>query len=196
MNDHDPHSANPPGDHVKPAEVTSTAAPTEGASSSGVRVRAAGLRDLPAIHGLYEELVASQRDPFTELITNPAMVAWTLRRSRQQLLADERWTGAVIEDGAGTLVGYAAALMERQASIYTVEHYGSLSEIYVSAAYRRQELGSRLVAFLLETLAARGIMLVEAHAPASDPGAIAFLESLGFGANQVQLYRHLHPPQA
>ncbi|MDX9721116.1 MAG: GNAT family N-acetyltransferase [Myxococcota bacterium] len=154
--------------------------------SSNYVVRPLQLRELNELHELYLRFTQELDDPLLCLRANPKMVAWQLRMVRQQLLAENRYLCfvAIHEE---RIVGYAAALVESQSSVFETSMYGELSELYVLEEHRRRGVGRRLVERLLEAFEGAGVEHVALSA--SGDSSRLFCEALGFQAVSVNYRR-------
>lgn len=152
-----------------------------------ISYRSVSLRDLDALQALHLELNASESNPFTALSENTSQVAFELKRLRQALLASERYVCVVAHAGEAGLVGYCAATLEQTPSVFRLSMYGTISELYVSPAFRRRGVARELVQRVLGTLAARGVTMVEATVSTAQSEGQSFFSSLGFRPQVVHM---------
>lgn len=149
-------------------------------------LREATRRDIPAVAALWHEMMEFhqrvdprfhfRRDIQKELERH----LWQTIRSRDAALF-------VAEDG-DSLVGYIAGEIHHRRPIYPAGTYGFISDLCVTAARRREGIGSRLVAVLLDWFRSRGITTVELLVAVANPVSTGFWRAMGFG-EYLQLLR-------
>jgi GNAT superfamily N-acetyltransferase len=86
----------------------------------------------------------------------------------------------VVADHGGAVTGYILGEMHVRRPIYPVGSYGFISDICVTAAWRKQGVGRALVESLDQWFASRKVTTVELLAAALNPHSIEFWHSLGY----------------
>ena len=150
-------------------------------------IRRMHIEELDAIQDLYAQQSAADADPLAKLRVNPKQHAWEMKRIRQQWLAAQKYLPYIACLG-DTIVGYAAATIERQAHLYEIETVANLGELWVLPDYRRRGIGRALVEELLRAIDQYGISWVSVHLPCDD-ALQNFFAQFGFtpSAREMQL---------
>ena len=146
------------------------------------------LGDLDTIHGLFVEVnkKLSLSDPMARLAENPRQVRWLMRGARQQMMMDRRYFGFIAELD-GVCVGYCTGALQESTSAYRLGLYGSLTELFILEAVRRQGIGTRLVENVLSSFHQNGADWIDVSIPPGDEVAERFFERFGFSAASVRL---------
>ena len=176
-----------------------------------MRVRAARLRDLPAVSRLAAELVRLHHrlDPQRFLLVEPIekgyrlffgrelerkgaviLVAEDERRSREggrALPARARRGGQGPSQGPGQIVGYAYGTMEGRNWNDLLDACGKLNDIYVHESARRHGVGRLLLDAMRSELTARGAPRIVLLTAWGNPNAHAFFESAGFRRTMLEM---------
>jgi ribosomal protein S18 acetylase RimI-like enzyme len=124
----------------------------------------------------------------------PKQHAWEMRRLRQQLITDQRYLPivALLGDGKDThVVGYTAAIIEHQASLFEVQMVASIDELWVVPEHRGRGIGSALMEELFEQIDAFGIEWVKVQMPVNNEETRAFFDKIGFVQKTVEMQIHL-----
>ncbi|WP_398473134.1 GNAT family N-acetyltransferase [Tardiphaga sp.] len=135
-------------------------------------IRAAVAADLPAITAIYEEAVLHGTATFE--IEPPNLAEMT---RRYEALASAGFPYFVAVDGDQVLgYAYAGSYRPRIAYRFTVEN-----SIYLAPAAQRRGIGSRLLATLIESCAAKGFrQMVAVIGDSANAGSIAVHRNAGF----------------
>lgn len=142
-------------------------------------IRAATAADANAIGRLWGELVAYHRalDPHL-----PVAAPDGARRYAQLLLQrlDDPNTHAYVAESNGRPVGFVLGMIvDLVPDIFAEEPCGFLADIYVDAAYRRQGVGRRLVAAMVEGFKKRGVTYFDWQVASLNTEGLAFWRALG-----------------
>ncbi len=147
------------------------------------------LRDLlPLSRALFAEY--ARHDPFFAIDTLrdediTAFFAGTLN-------TDDGATYVAL-DGAA-IVGYMAAFIREQASMYVIKRVGSIAGLMVRPEYRRQGIASRLLAAVHAWMRARGVEYVTLYTSVNNQAALGFYQRHGMRPLQTVLVGRLEPP--
>lgn len=135
-------------------------------------IRAAAAADLPAITAIYEEAVLHGTATFE--IEPPDLAEMT---RRFEALTGAGFPYFVAVDGDQVLgYAYAGSYRPRIAYRFTVEN-----SIYLAPAAQRRGIGSRLLAALIESCAAKGFrQMVAVIGDSANAGSIAVHRNAGF----------------
>lgn len=152
-----------------------------------ITIRRMRIEELDQIQELYAQQAAADPDPLARLRVNAKQHAWEMKRIRQQWLTSQKYLPyvAVMDN---TIVGYAAATIERQAHLYDVETVANIGELWVLPDFRRRGIGRALVEELLRAVDQYGISWISLHLPCDDL-LRKFFEQFGFvqSACEMQL---------
>jgi ribosomal protein S18 acetylase RimI-like enzyme len=85
----------------------------------------------------------------------------------------------VAVDGSD-IVGYVGALIREYPPIFTIQEYGFIEEIAVTADRRRQGIATRLWSAAEEWLRSRGLTTIRVNINVNNPDSQGFFRSLGF----------------
>jgi ribosomal protein S18 acetylase RimI-like enzyme len=112
------------------------------------------------------------------------------RSVEQHLMATLRSRGAriVVAEASGRVIGYVLGEIHQRRPIYPVGTYGFISDISVTADWRRCGVGRALADALLRWFRACGVTAVELFAAERNPVAVEFWRSAGF-AEYLRLLR-------
>lgn len=148
-------------------------------TASGAVIEPADSRDLPALAALLGELFAREHD----FVPDPEKQARALRLI---LAHPEKGRLFVVRVG-GKTVGMANALF----TISTAEggHVVLLEDVILSARYRGQGLGRRLVEHMMEWARGQGFLRVTLLTDGDNHGAQRFYERLGFARSEMLVLR-------
>jgi len=144
-----------------------------------ITVRRAVEADVPGVGVLWKEMMAFHEalDPrFERASDGEERFAEFLRAS----LANEKWLLVVADDG-GTLVGYGMAAVSERPPVLKERRMGLVSDLAVSAAYRRRGIGRRLVDEMMRWFREQGLQHAEVNVATCNPLATAFWRSVRFG---------------
>lgn len=137
-----------------------------------VIVRAAGRRDLDAIHALWRELREEQAK---------ADLRWALanesearaREHREVILADPR-TRLFVAEEAGDVLGYLHAQVDQLDPVYARSRVGTVVDFAVRPERRRQGIGTKLFEACRDWLRSLGLAEVRVAVPVFAEGAHRF----------------------
>jgi diamine N-acetyltransferase len=158
----------------------------EGIVEPAFSVRDARRADLPALGLLWKEMMdfhAAFDDRF-RFLPNAG------RSVEQHLMATLRSRGAriIVAEASGHLIGYVLGEIHQRRPIYPVGTYGFVSDISVTADWRRCGVGRALAEALLRWFRACGVTAVELFAAERNSVSQAFWRSVGF-ADYLRLLR-------
>ena len=94
----------------------------------------------------------------------------------------------VAVDGSD-IVGYVGALIREYPPIFTIQHYGFVEEIAVTADQRRQGIATRLWSAVEEWLRSRGLTTIRVNINVNNPESQGFFRSLGFADDTETLLK-------
>ncbi len=137
------------------------------------------LRDAAACAALYAPFVLGGATSFEEVAPDGVEMAERISR----LTATHPW---LVAERDGGLAGYAYACRHRERPAY---RWSTDVSVYVAEASRRQGVGRRLYAELLERLRGQGFRIACAGITLPNEASVALHESLGFAA--VGVYRDI-----
>lgn len=148
------------------------------------------IKDLDAVQELYQEAIAQLDDPLGAVRVNPKQLAHTMRQMRQNLMAEQRYI-AYVAQHEGALVAYAAALIDTQASLFAVNMYASINEIYVAQPYRQKGIGTQLLRLLESQIRERGITWLCVQLAGNARGLEKFFNKLTFQVQAVEMRKSI-----
>ena len=161
-----------------------------------ITIRRMKIEELDEIQALYEQQVHADDNPITAIRINAKQHAWEMRRLRQQLLTEQRYIAYVAtkenEDKSETFVGYAAAIIESQARLFSVETVASVGELWILPEYRNRGIGRNIVDELFIAIRDRGIEWITVHFPQKADDVMAFFTKIGFEQKSVDMQIHLN----
>lgn len=145
---------------------------------NGFRIRAATPEDTGTITELWKELMdfhqerdscftrsANGHERFAEFVSGRI-----LSETACVLVAEQQ----------GRIVGYCLAAVSKFPPVFEHQEYGAISDLAVSAPWRRGGIGQALVAAALRWFAARAIHRIEVRVAISNEVSTAFWEKMGF----------------
>jgi ribosomal protein S18 acetylase RimI-like enzyme len=143
-----------------------------------VVIRRATKGDLPAIVELWKEFMDfhSRHDP---ILTRSAEGHERFAEYLGERLDDPEAIVVVAEVG-GELVGYCLGAVDHRPAVFDRREYGSVKDLAVTEAYRRQRIGVHLFEAVREWFRERGLDRVELLVATENPAANAFWHRLGF----------------
>jgi len=144
-----------------------------------ISVRRAVEADVPGVVALWSEMMAFHEalDPcFERASDGEERFAEFLRGN----LANEKWLLVVADDG-GKLVGYGMAALSERPPVLKERRIGVISDLAVSAGYRRRGIGRRLVNEMMRWFREQRLRSAEVNVAARNPISTAFWRSAGFG---------------
>lgn len=160
-----------------------------------ILVRRMRIDELEAVQNLYARQIETDDNPLSEIACNPRKHAWEMRRIRQQLLADQRYLAfvAIAENAIAenAIVGYAAAVIERQSRLLAVDTVACIDELWVEPQWRRHGIASTLLDALFQNIQILGIDWVKVHFPNDNDEARALFSKRGFTQKNVEMQRKL-----
>nr|MEE4269391.1 GNAT family N-acetyltransferase [Candidatus Krumholzibacteria bacterium] len=142
-------------------------------------MREAEARDIPGIAELWDEFMAFHEALDPLWVRRPgARVTWLDFIAR--LISDPDFLVLVTENES-RLVGYMVATMQDCPPIFTVERYGFVQEIAVTASCRGQGLARKMYRVAEEWLQSQGANHIRANIDATNELSQEFWKSMGFG---------------
>ncbi|MFA5623647.1 MAG: GNAT family N-acetyltransferase [Bradymonadales bacterium] len=148
------------------------------------------LKDLDAVQQLYLQALDAARDALAKVRVNEKLFAHTMRQMRQELLAQQRYLAWVAE-ADGQILGYIAAVIETQASLFEVSRYANINEIFILPEYRRRGVGTGLVNCLQSQVDALGLEWLCVQFPKSAQGLENFFNKLTFESQAIEMRKRL-----
>ena len=159
-----------------------------------VSIRRISIDDLDVIQALYESQNEIDSDPLSALRVNNIRHAIEMKRIRQQWIIEQRYLAFVAtipNNGAEKCIGYIAALIESQASLFKVESYANIGELWILPDYRGHGIGKCLAEELLENIRNLGIEWVSVHLNTDNDIVENFLKKVGFKTCAIEMRRQL-----
>ncbi|HXU22821.1 MAG TPA: GNAT family N-acetyltransferase [Tepidiformaceae bacterium] len=163
-------------------------------AAAAVTVRPANLGDGPAFYEAWQALRLHYANTDRRIIPAPVSQQEFLAGFRERVGRQESADFiAIVED---RVVGFISGRIEENQPDRLPERHATVGHLYVDAAYRRGGLGRRL----FEEIAAwardaDGVSHFEMPVLVADPGARAFLVSLGFTPFIQRLWAPLSAPE-
>lgn len=117
------------------------------------------------------------------------------RDTLQEWIGDDRCCVLVAESN-GQLVGYTIGRLAENPPVLEPRLYGHVSDICVTPAWRRRQVGRRLFIALRKWLQQRGCSTVQLHVAAQNPAAQAFWREMGFSPFTSRMWLDLEPQEA
>ena len=157
-------------------------------------IRRMRIEEIDEIQQLYAQQIQADDNPLTAIRITPKQHAWEMRRLRQQLITDQRYMPIVALLGEGKdaqIVGYTAAIIEHQASLFEVQMVASIDELWVVPEHRGRGIGSALMEELFEQIDALGIEWVKVQMPVNNEETRSFFDKIGFVQKTVEMQIHL-----
>ncbi|MEP7052837.1 MAG: GNAT family N-acetyltransferase [Pseudomonadota bacterium] len=160
-----------------------------------VIVRAAEIRDLPAIAELAGELVR-QHFGFDaqRFMLIPDVEAGYARFFGGELSKPK--TIILAAELEGSVVGYAYARLEARDWNALLDTHGALHDIFVKQSVRRQGVARRLVEAVRERLRAKGAPRLVLQTASKNQAGREFFAALGFRETMIELTCELGPTAA
>jgi len=142
------------------------------------RIREANRRDLPALVALWQEMMDYHRG-YDERFRFSANAPREVERHLLETLRS-RAARIMLGEAEGHVIGYIVGEVHARRPIYPVGTYGFISDICVTAGWRRRGVGRALVGALDAWFAPQKVTSVELFAAALNPESIAFWRSMGY----------------
>jgi GNAT superfamily N-acetyltransferase len=154
-------------------------------------IHEANRRDLPALVSLWQEMMDYHRSYDARFRFSPNAP----REVERHLLETLRSRAAriLVAEAAGRLIGYIVGEAHARRPIYPDGTYGFISDICVTAEWRRRGVGGALVRGLDAWFTAQKVTSVELFAAALNPGSIAFWRAMGYD-DYLRLMRRDYDP--
>jgi ribosomal protein S18 acetylase RimI-like enzyme len=95
----------------------------------------------------------------------------------------------LVAESDGRIVGYILGELHSRKPIYPAGRYGFISDLSVTADYRRQGIGRALALAVLDWFRLHRVTAVELFAAEANPVSLAFWRSLGFH-DFLRMMRH------
>lgn len=153
------------------------------------RIRTAIEADLKAIGLLWEELMDfhAERD---ETFTRCAGGRDSFVEHVGTCISSEQWHVLVAERD-GELLGYCLACIKQRPPVFEVRDFGSIDDLLVAAAARREGLGERFVREAEQWFKDAGISRVELRIAVTNEVSSAFWRKMGYTPYMETAYRAL-----
>lgn len=155
------------------------------------KIRPAGLIDLGQVGRLHHRHLAwhATLDPDYTPPSPESLAQWHAERLGDRLQA------LFVADLEGLVIGFVTARIEpasaavrwRWFQIETPQRPGSIGDLFVDEAYRRQGVGAALVATVRQWLRHAGATRIELTVLAQNPAGQAFWEAVGFAPHRLIL---------
>lgn len=152
-------------------------------------IRPAAARDIPEIVEVWGELAL-----FHATLNRAFAPSATWREEYRQFirgLLGRDDALAVVAEADDRLIGYGVGRTSLLPAFFERRRRGYIHDIVTRASYRRQGVGRRLVAALLEWMHASGVVTVELTVAVRNPDAVAFWAAQGFIPYMHHLKREL-----
>ena len=94
---------------------------------------------------------------------------------------------AVGSSGAGPLVGFLVAGVEKEIPIYQLREFGLIHDLWVDEDYRHEGVARQMVTLAIERFAQIGVPQVRLHAAWENAPARALFERCGFRPSSVEM---------
>lgn len=103
--------------------------------------------------------------------------------------ADESSRGVLLvaEEEPKLLVGFIVATIEKEISIYRLEEFGIIHDIWVEPEYRQASIGRQLVMQAVESLIRMGVKQIRLDTAAVNDAARRLFTSCGFRVSVVEM---------
>jgi len=155
-------------------------------SSSEFTLREAAKADLATVVDLWRELIAHHVELGDTLRLAPdAEKSWRTWAKNHIHAADSR---VVLAEADGRAVGMAVGMERETPPVFGERRRGFITDLYVTAGWRRKGVGRALAEDLLGWFRDRGLEAAELAVASVNPGAEAFWRALG-GAEQRRTMR-------
>jgi ribosomal protein S18 acetylase RimI-like enzyme len=89
------------------------------------------------------------------------------------------------------IVGYAIFYIHQRAPVFEEESFGMISDLVVTAAYRRKGIGGKMVKAMVDWFDSRGIERIELMVASHNKIAYSFWNKYGFDDYKHVLHRNL-----
>lgn len=158
----------------------------------GLTVRDADQADVPAIIGLWTEMMGchAELDP-----------VWTLRDGAGEgfeaflrSTLESRVCFVLVAELEGAPVGYLLARIGELPPVFLVRERGEICDLAVTAKHRRQGIGTMLVNSALRRFHEQGLREVELSVAVCNPTSQSFWRSMGFQPLLLRLLRKTNDP--
>jgi ribosomal protein S18 acetylase RimI-like enzyme len=152
-------------------------------------VRAATRRDVPAIVGLWEELMDfhQARDPFFTRVHNGRRLFAKFVEENIRNEAVCVWVATV----EGKIAGYCQGMLEQHPPVLAEPRYGQILDFMVAAEYRRAGIGEQLFKALCDWFRREGMRRIEVRHSTANESAARFWSKMGFQPYLQTLFRDL-----
>lgn len=141
-------------------------------------IREAHRRDLPSLGALWQEMMDYHRTYDLRFRFSPNAPREVERHLLETLKS--RAARIFVAEAEGKVIGYIVGEVHARRPIYPVGTYGFVSDICVTAAWRRRGVGGSLVTALDAWFATQKVTSVELFAAALNPHSIAFWRAMGY----------------
>lgn len=143
-----------------------------------ILIREAARRDVAAITALWKEMMDfhGAQDPRFRFSPDAT------REFERHLVATLKSRGArvFVAEGEGEVIGYILGEIHVRKPIYPVGKYGFISDICVTARWRRRGIGRALVERLIAWFLRNDVTAIELFVAEANPVSMAFWEAMGF----------------
>lgn len=100
---------------------------------------------------------------------------------------DARSVFLVGEREEGKLIGFLIGTVEREMSIYRLEEFGFVHDLWVEEEYRHEGVGRQLVMEAVERFTRLGVKQIRLDVATANPAARALFETCGFRASVTEM---------
>jgi GNAT superfamily N-acetyltransferase len=154
-----------------------------------VVIRTAVPEDAQAILKLWQEMMEfhSARESFFTLRPEASRSFLAYIRERMK----NAQACVAVAERRGEIVGYGMGVISDYPPVYRIDKYGQICEMAVTSSWRRSGLGGKLLKFLQDWFAIRGIRRLEVRAASANEIAEAFWRRSGFKPYMEILERSL-----
>lgn len=149
-----------------------------------IRIRQATEKDLEGLLDLWEEFtgyLARVEPDFFQLKPDARNI---YRRMVEERLWLPEHLILVAEDG-DKLVGYHTASIRYPGEVFVQTPFGHISDLYLKASYRKQNLGQQMIHTAAEWFKTRGITHLDVKTFSANPKGQQFWEKNGFTAYEM-----------
>lgn len=143
-----------------------------------VVLRQATLQDIPAIVGLWKEMIDFHRIRdtfFTRAVNGEDVFAEYVEKN-----INSETACVYVAIVGGTIIGYCQGTQEKHPPVLAHTDYGQILDFAVSADYRRAGIGERLCQALLDWFVLKGVYRIEVRHSEFNEIATSFWTKMGF----------------
>jgi GNAT superfamily N-acetyltransferase len=141
-------------------------------------IREANRRDISALVTLWQEMMDHHR-AYDSRFRFSANAPREVEKHLLETLRS-RASRVLVGEAEGRVIGYIVGEVHARRPIYPVGDYGFITDICVSAVWRRKGVGRTLVAALERWFETQRVTSIELFAAALNPESIAFWAQMGY----------------